>query len=86
MNDKMLTREAASVCRTARKEFINAKYVDHKFVRRTVSAATGGLEEVDEAVQSRDLLSVIQLFAEGVELLQPLPELGQVGGASVWSG
>lgn len=36
--------------------------------------ATSGLQEVFEAVRSRDLLSVIQLYAEGVELLQPLPD------------
>uniref|UniRef100_A0A671Z4A8 ArfGAP with SH3 domain, ankyrin repeat and PH domain 1a n=1 Tax=Sparus aurata TaxID=8175 RepID=A0A671Z4A8_SPAAU len=60
--------------------FINAKYIDRKFVRRTVSMATSGLEELCEAVQSRDLLSIIQLYAEGVELLQPLPEPGQEAG------
>ncbi|XP_036940768.1 arf-GAP with SH3 domain, ANK repeat and PH domain-containing protein 1a isoform X4 [Acanthopagrus latus] len=65
---------------TARKEFINAKYIDRQFVRRTISMASSGLEEVCEAVQSRDLLSIIQLYAEGVELLQPLPEPGQEAG------
>ncbi|XP_034534439.1 arf-GAP with SH3 domain, ANK repeat and PH domain-containing protein 1-like isoform X2 [Notolabrus celidotus] len=59
---------------TTRKEFINAKYVERRFVRRTVSMASSGLEEVWEAVRSRDLLSIVQLYAEGVELLQPLPE------------
>lgn len=68
-----------SVCRTARKEFINAKYIDHKFARRTISTASSGLDEVYEAVQSRDLLSIIQLYAEGVELLQLLPDPGKVG-------
>lgn len=75
-----VTSHLELVGRTARKEFINAKYIDRKFVRRTVSMATSGLEELCEAVQSRDLLSIIQLYAEGVELLQPLPEPGQVGG------
>uniref|UniRef100_A0A7N6AN71 ArfGAP with SH3 domain, ankyrin repeat and PH domain 1b n=1 Tax=Anabas testudineus TaxID=64144 RepID=A0A7N6AN71_ANATE len=64
---------------TVRKEFINAKYIDHKFVRRSVSSATSRLDELYEAVQSQDLLSIIQLFAEGVDLLQPLPEQGNVG-------
>nr|XP_046265471.1 arf-GAP with SH3 domain, ANK repeat and PH domain-containing protein 1a isoform X2 [Scatophagus argus] len=65
---------------SARKEFINAKYVDHKFAMRTVATATRGLYEVYEAVQSRDLLSIIQLYAGGVELLQPLPEPGKEAG------
>ncbi|XP_068604791.1 arf-GAP with SH3 domain, ANK repeat and PH domain-containing protein 1a [Brachionichthys hirsutus] len=73
-------KPTASSDMTARKEFINAKYIDHRFVRRTTSAATSSLDALDEAVQSRDLLSVIQLFAEGVELLQPLPEPGREAG------
>ncbi|XP_068196350.1 arf-GAP with SH3 domain, ANK repeat and PH domain-containing protein 1a [Antennarius striatus] len=73
-------KPTASSDMMARKEFINAKYMEHKFVRRTVSAGAGCLDEVDEAVQSRDLLAVIQLFAEGVELLQPLPEPGKEAG------
>lgn len=68
-----------SVCRVARKEFINDKYIEHRFARRTVSMASDGLEELREAVRTRDLLSIIQLYAEGVELLQPLPDPGKVG-------
>lgn len=41
--------------------------------------ASDGLEELREAVRTRDLLSIIQLYAEGVELLQPLPDPGKVG-------
>lgn len=67
-----------SVCRVARKEFINDKYIEHRFARRTVSMASDGLEELREAVRTRDLLSIIQLYAEGVELLQPLPDPGKV--------
>ncbi|XP_029970667.1 arf-GAP with SH3 domain, ANK repeat and PH domain-containing protein 1-like [Salarias fasciatus] len=65
---------------TARKEFINAKYMDHRFARRTVSPGSSGLDELNEAVHSRDLLSIVQLFAEGVELLQPLHEAGKEAG------
>uniref|UniRef100_A0A7N6AUU4 ArfGAP with SH3 domain, ankyrin repeat and PH domain 1a n=1 Tax=Anabas testudineus TaxID=64144 RepID=A0A7N6AUU4_ANATE len=72
-------KPTASSDMTVRKEFINAKYIDHKFVRRSVSSATSRLDELYEAVQSQDLLSIIQLFAEGVDLLQPLPEQGNVG-------
>uniref|UniRef100_A0A3Q0R0Y4 ArfGAP with SH3 domain, ankyrin repeat and PH domain 1a n=1 Tax=Amphilophus citrinellus TaxID=61819 RepID=A0A3Q0R0Y4_AMPCI len=62
------------------KEFINAKYIDHKFVRRTISTVSSRLDELNEAVRSRDLLSLIQLYTQGVELLQPLPELGKEAG------
>ncbi|XP_029930679.1 arf-GAP with SH3 domain, ANK repeat and PH domain-containing protein 1a [Myripristis murdjan] len=66
---------------TARKEYINAKYIDRKFVvRRAVATATSRLAELYEAVRSRDLLSIIQLYAEGAELLEPLPEPGKEAG------
>lgn len=61
-----------------RKEFINAKYVDHKYARKTCTSAAAKMIELFEAVQSRDLLALIQVYAEGVELMEPLPEVGQV--------
>lgn len=67
-----------SVSRTARKEFIHAKYVDHKFARKTCSSAAVKMSELFEAVRSRDLLALIQVYAEGVELMEPLPDGGQV--------
>uniref|UniRef100_A0A6Q2X1V2 ArfGAP with SH3 domain, ankyrin repeat and PH domain 1b n=1 Tax=Esox lucius TaxID=8010 RepID=A0A6Q2X1V2_ESOLU len=64
---------------TVRKEYINAKYMDHRFARRTGSAtATGG--RLLEAVRYRDLLSLVQIYAEGVELMETLPEAGQETG------
>lgn len=66
--------------RTVRKEFINAKYVDHKYARKTCTSAAAKMIELFEAVQSRDLLALIQVYAEGVELMEPLPEVGPVSG------
>uniref|UniRef100_A0A8C7KQE5 ArfGAP with SH3 domain, ankyrin repeat and PH domain 1 n=1 Tax=Oncorhynchus kisutch TaxID=8019 RepID=A0A8C7KQE5_ONCKI len=63
-----------------RKEFINAKYVDHKFARKTCTSSAAKTIELCEAVKSRDLLSLIQVYAEGVELMEPLPEGGQEAG------
>ncbi|XP_041924508.1 arf-GAP with SH3 domain, ANK repeat and PH domain-containing protein 1 isoform X10 [Alosa sapidissima] len=65
---------------TARKEYINAKYVDHKFARKTCSSAAAKMNELYEAVRSRDLLSLIQVYAEGVELMEPLPDSVQEAG------
>ncbi|KAG5851114.1 hypothetical protein ANANG_G00089590 [Anguilla anguilla] len=65
---------------TVRKEFINAKYVDHKFTRKTCTSAAAKMSELYEAVKSRDLLALIQVYAEGVELMEPLPETGQEPG------
>ncbi|CAG5896170.1 unnamed protein product, partial [Menidia menidia] len=65
---------------TMRKEFINAKYVDHKYARKTCTSAAAKMIELFEAVQSRDLLALIQVYAEGVELMEPLPEAGPESG------
>ncbi|XP_039609914.1 arf-GAP with SH3 domain, ANK repeat and PH domain-containing protein 1-like isoform X5 [Polypterus senegalus] len=65
---------------TARKEFITAKYVDHKFARKTCMSAAAKMNELLEAVKSRDLLALIQVYAEGVELMEPLPETGEEPG------
>lgn len=65
-----------------RKEFINAKYVDHKYARKTCSSAAAKMIDLFEAVQSRDLLTLIQVYAEGVELMEPLPEAGPVSPTS----
>ncbi|XP_040023422.2 arf-GAP with SH3 domain, ANK repeat and PH domain-containing protein 1 isoform X4 [Gasterosteus aculeatus] len=65
---------------TVRKEFINAKYVDHRYARKTCTSASAKMIELFEAVESRDLLSLIQVYAEGVELMEPLPEVGQESG------
>ncbi|KAH0617439.1 hypothetical protein JD844_015648, partial [Phrynosoma platyrhinos] len=65
---------------TIRKEFITAKYVDHKFSRKTCGSAAAKLNELLEAVKSRDLLALIQVYAEGVELMEPLLEPGQEPG------
>lgn len=65
---------------TVRKEFINAKYVDHKYARKTCTSAAAKMIELFEAVQTRDLLALIQVYAEGVELMEPLPEAGPEAG------
>ncbi|XP_069588025.1 arf-GAP with SH3 domain, ANK repeat and PH domain-containing protein 1 isoform X1 [Ranitomeya imitator] len=65
---------------TARKEYITAKYVEHKFCRRMCSSGAEKQSELLEAVKSRDLLALIQVYAEGVEILEPLLESGQEPG------
>ncbi|XP_040835213.1 arf-GAP with SH3 domain, ANK repeat and PH domain-containing protein 1 isoform X3 [Ochotona curzoniae] len=62
---------------TVRKEYITAKYVDHRFSRKTCSSPAAKLNELLEAIKSRDLLALIQVYAEGVELMEPLLESGQ---------
>lgn len=73
-----MTRLRLVLFRTARKEYITAKYVDHRFSRKTCSSPSAKLNELLEAVRSRDLLALVQVYAEGVELMEPLLEPGQV--------
>ncbi|XP_072909072.1 arf-GAP with SH3 domain, ANK repeat and PH domain-containing protein 1-like isoform X2 [Hemitrygon akajei] len=68
---------------TARKEYIHAKYVDHKFARRLCNSSAAKMNELLESVKSRDLLALIQVYAEGVELMEPLPDFGQEPGETV---
>ncbi|XP_055963742.1 arf-GAP with SH3 domain, ANK repeat and PH domain-containing protein 1 isoform X4 [Sorex fumeus] len=65
---------------TVRKEYITAKYVDHRFSRKICSTSSAKLNELLEAIKSRDLLALIQVYAEGVELMEPLLDPGQEPG------
>ncbi|XP_053571336.1 arf-GAP with SH3 domain, ANK repeat and PH domain-containing protein 1 isoform X1 [Bombina bombina] len=65
---------------TARKEFITAKYVEHKFSRKMCASVAEKMSELLEAVKSRDLLALIQVYAEGAEITEPLLESGQEPG------
>ncbi|XP_073705499.1 arf-GAP with SH3 domain, ANK repeat and PH domain-containing protein 1a [Garra rufa] len=70
-------KPAPSSDMTERKEYINAKYVEHRFARRTATTATARQGDLYEAVRTRDLMALIQLYADGVELMDPFPEAGQ---------
>ncbi|OCT75023.1 hypothetical protein XELAEV_18034010mg [Xenopus laevis] len=61
----------------ARKEYIIAKYVERRFSRMICSTGAEKLNELLKAVKSRDLLALIQVYAEGAEIMEPLVESGQ---------
>uniref|UniRef100_A0A8C1QSL4 ArfGAP with SH3 domain, ankyrin repeat and PH domain 1a n=1 Tax=Cyprinus carpio TaxID=7962 RepID=A0A8C1QSL4_CYPCA len=67
-------KPAPSSDMTERKEYINAKYMEHRFARRTATTATARQGDLYEAVRTRDLMALIQLYADGVELMDPFPE------------
>uniref|UniRef100_A0A3B5L258 ArfGAP with SH3 domain, ankyrin repeat and PH domain 3 n=1 Tax=Xiphophorus couchianus TaxID=32473 RepID=A0A3B5L258_9TELE len=62
----------------ARKEYIVAKYAERRYVLRREESDPGRLYD---AVKSRDIVSLLQLYAEGTDLAKPLvlPE-GQLQG------
>lgn len=55
--------------RNARKEYIVAKYAERRYVLRREEADPGRLYD---AVRSRDINSLLQLYAEGADLAKPL--------------
>lgn len=59
--------------RQARKDFITAKYTEKRFARKKCPDATSSLHTLCEAVKARDIFSLIQVYAEGVDLMEPIP-------------
>ena len=61
-----------------RYEFIRAKYIDRKYVLRSCNGVVNDLKvDLEHAIQSRHLLSLLQVFCEGADLSWPLPSYGQ---------
>ncbi|KAM9432749.1 arf-GAP with SH3 domain, ANK repeat and PH domain-containing protein 2-like isoform 5-T5 [Salvelinus alpinus] len=57
----------------ARKDFITAKYTEKRFARRKCPDGVSKLHTLCDAVKSRDIFSLIQVYAEGVDLMEPIP-------------
>ncbi|XP_075926126.1 arf-GAP with SH3 domain, ANK repeat and PH domain-containing protein 2 isoform X2 [Petromyzon marinus] len=57
----------------ARKEYILAKYVERRFARKSGSTSAAKLNNLYNAVTSRDVLALVAVHAEGVDLTEALP-------------
>ncbi|XP_060918230.1 arf-GAP with SH3 domain, ANK repeat and PH domain-containing protein 2a isoform X1 [Labrus mixtus] len=57
----------------ARKDFITAKYTEKRFARKKCPDATSRLHTLCDAVKARDIFSLVQVYAEGVDLMEPIP-------------
>ncbi|XP_040915980.1 arf-GAP with SH3 domain, ANK repeat and PH domain-containing protein 2a isoform X1 [Toxotes jaculatrix] len=57
----------------ARKDFITAKYTEKRFARKKCPDSTSRLHTLCDAVKARDIFSLIQVYAEGVDLMEPIP-------------
>ncbi|XP_017548333.1 arf-GAP with SH3 domain, ANK repeat and PH domain-containing protein 2 isoform X2 [Pygocentrus nattereri] len=60
-----------------RKDFILAKYLELQFAQRSGSSPDTLRRRLQEAVHSRDIFSLLQLYAEKLDLSLPLPGLLQ---------
>ncbi|KAL0964951.1 hypothetical protein UPYG_G00274830 [Umbra pygmaea] len=55
-----------------RKDYITAKYIEKRFVKKKCADAASRLHGLCEAVKNRDILSLIQVYAEGVDLTEAI--------------
>ncbi|XP_017272604.1 arf-GAP with SH3 domain, ANK repeat and PH domain-containing protein 2a [Kryptolebias marmoratus] len=56
-----------------RKDFITAKYIDKRFAKKRYPDAMSRLHTLCKAVKDREIFSLIQVYAEGVDLMEPIP-------------
>lgn len=55
-----------------RKDFILAKYTEKRFAQRKYADNAGRLHALSDAVKTRDIFSLIQVYAEGVDLMETI--------------
>ncbi|XP_042565795.1 arf-GAP with SH3 domain, ANK repeat and PH domain-containing protein 2b isoform X2 [Clupea harengus] len=56
-----------------RKDYITAKYTEKRFAQRKYGDTSARQHALREAVKSRDILTLLQVFAEGVDLMEYIP-------------
>nr|XP_056712075.1 arf-GAP with SH3 domain, ANK repeat and PH domain-containing protein 2 isoform X2 [Euleptes europaea] len=57
----------------ARKDYINAKYIERKYARKKYSDTVAKLQSLCEAVKTRDIFGLVQVYADGVDLTEKIP-------------
>lgn len=74
LSEQDVTKPDPSSDMQTRKDYITAKYTERRFVRRRHGDATRRQQQLYDAVRSRDILSLIQVYAEGADLLESVPQ------------
>jgi len=64
-----------------RKEFIQQKYVQKKYINSSGNASNVLLDELRVAINHHDILAVLQLYGDGVDFSSPLPNDGHLNTA-----
>ncbi|XP_027702976.1 arf-GAP with SH3 domain, ANK repeat and PH domain-containing protein 2 isoform X3 [Vombatus ursinus] len=57
----------------ARKDYITAKYIEKKYARKKYTDNTAKLHSLCEAVKTRDIFGLLQVYADGVDLTEKIP-------------
>ncbi|RVE56205.1 hypothetical protein OJAV_G00233770 [Oryzias javanicus] len=69
-----ITKPDPSSDMQTRKEYITAKYTEKRFARRLCASPESRLKALYEAVRNKDVLSLLQVYAEGVDLMEAVPQ------------
>ncbi|XP_070705937.1 arf-GAP with SH3 domain, ANK repeat and PH domain-containing protein 2b [Pempheris klunzingeri] len=69
-----ITKPSPSSDMQTRKDYITAKYTEKRFAQRLCADAASRLQALYEAVRNRDVLSLLQVYAEGVDLMEASPQ------------
>uniref|UniRef100_A0A8C7ITI6 ArfGAP with SH3 domain, ankyrin repeat and PH domain 2 n=1 Tax=Oncorhynchus kisutch TaxID=8019 RepID=A0A8C7ITI6_ONCKI len=73
LSTRGVTKPNPSSDMQTRKDYITAKYTEKKFVQRKCADEESRLHVLCEAVKTRNILSLIQVYAEGVDLMETIP-------------
>ncbi|KYO32968.1 arf-GAP with SH3 domain, ANK repeat and PH domain-containing protein 2 isoform X2 [Alligator mississippiensis] len=57
----------------ARKDYITAKYIERKYARKKHVDNAAKLHALCEAVKTRDIFGLVQVYADGVDLTEKIP-------------
>jgi len=71
----MCSSVAAAVARDEKKAFIRSKYESRRYAIVTCADVEDRRQDLKQAILSRDIQALIQVFAEGIDFMQPLPDM-----------
>ncbi|XP_069371592.1 LOW QUALITY PROTEIN: arf-GAP with SH3 domain, ANK repeat and PH domain-containing protein 2b [Paralichthys olivaceus] len=74
LSEQGVTKPDPSSDMQKRKDYITAKYTEKRFALRFCADTESRLQALYEAVRNRDILSLIQVYAEGVDLMDAIPQ------------
>uniref|UniRef100_A0A672R4W5 Arf-GAP with SH3 domain, ANK repeat and PH domain-containing protein 2-like n=1 Tax=Sinocyclocheilus grahami TaxID=75366 RepID=A0A672R4W5_SINGR len=74
---ELLLANSVAIDKQVRKDFITAKYTEKRFAQKKYAENAARLRALCDAVKSRDIFSLIQVYAEGVDLMETIQQANQ---------
>ena len=63
------------IFRDEKKEFIRSKYEKRRYAIVTCANLEDRRQDLKQAILSRDIYALLQVYAEGIDFMDPLPEM-----------